>query len=326
MIFSASLISVCLVALPWLFVINMKNKLKHLILMDHGMCYINHVERALEHLPQHRGMANAFLNGDQSFQDKMHCMQKRIADDINAIEDCMIRHPLPTTLTSRWEQIKHNWSDLKQDLNNISPNESFERHTAVITDILSLISDSADDMRISAHPEQALQKIAQTAFNLLPTTIEVIGQSRGIGTGAAAKGNVATSVRIKLKFLHDRLSKTLATTQHTIEACLSANSAQFQLQPQALSSSVSNTQHFIDTISSNMLASEKPQVSADEYFAIGSKAFDSNIELFKTLSSTLGDDLSLRIPKLKKQLWLSIAISSLLSLCSVVVWQQYIVG
>ena len=89
MIFSASLMFVCLVALPWLLVIHMKNKLKHLVLMGHGMCYINHVERALEHLPQHRGMANAFLNGDQGFQKRRH-------GQASFIRNCVVWHDART--------------------------------------------------------------------------------------------------------------------------------------------------------------------------------------------------------------------------------------
>jgi len=324
MIFSTSLALLCLICIPWLIVINKKKSLSHLILMDHGMCYIAHVRKALEHLPQHRGMANAFLNGDQSFKEKMNTMQKIIAEDIVAIDECMTRHPLPITMTSRWQQIKNNWHSLKSDFNSISPNDSFERHTAMITDILSLISDSADDMRINAHPDNDLQKIATTTFNLLPTIIEVTGQARGIGTGAAAKGNVVTAVRIKLQFLHDRLTHTLATTQQTIENCLQGNNAQFDIKQQTTSNSFANTQLFLNSISQNMLVNEKPQISAEEYFSIGSKAFDSNIQLFDAISTALGEDLNHRIPRLKNKLRLSIIFSVIVLFSSLTIWQQLI--
>lgn len=326
MIFSSTLALLCLITIPWLIVINKKKWLNHMILMNHGMCYIAHVRKALEHLPQHRGMANAVLNGDQNFQTKMNDMQKNIAEDIVAIDECMTRHPLPLTLTSRWQQIKNNWHSLKSDLNSISANDSFERHTAMITDILSLISDCADDMRINAHPDNNLQKIATTTFNLLPTIIEVTGQARGIGTGAAAKGNVVTAVRIKLQFLHDRLTHTLATTRQTIENCLQGNNAQFDIKQQTTSNSFSNTQLFLNSISENMLASEKPQISAEEYFSIGSKAFDSNIQLFDAISTALGEDLNHRIPRLKNNLRVSVICSVIVLISSLIFWQQLIIS
>ena len=324
MTFSASLLLFCLVTLPWLFVINKKKWLDHMILMEHGMCYIAHVRAILEHLPQHRGMANAFLNGDQGFREKMNNMQEIIATDIQAIDDCMSRHPLPRTLTSRWDLIKSNWHNLKNSVNTISPNESFERHSAIVTDILSLISDSADDMRISAHPDNNLQQIAKTTFNLLPATIEVIGQARGIGTGAAAKGIVVTAVRIKLQFLHDRLTKTLSTTQQTINSCLQNAGAQFMVKQQSISNSFANTQNFLSTISENMLTTGPSKISAEEYFSSGSKAFDSNIQLFDAISLALGADLSERIPRQKANLRWMILGSATLLVASLIFWWQFI--
>lgn len=81
--------------------------------MQHGMVYIAHVRKMLEHLPLHRGMANAFLNGDHSFQEKMNSVQTNIANDITTIDECVCHYTLPVTLTSRWQQIKTIWHSLK---------------------------------------------------------------------------------------------------------------------------------------------------------------------------------------------------------------------
>ena len=326
MAFSSILALVCLAIIPWLVVFNKNKWLKHMILIEHGMSYISQVRKILEHLPQHRGMANAFLNGDHSFQEIMNTMQTNISDDINAIDKCMSNQSLPLTLTTRWQQIKNNWHSLKSELNSISANDSFERHTAVIADILTLISDCADDMRINAYPDNDLQQIAKNSFNLLPTIIEIIGQSRGIGAGAAAKGNVVTAARIKLQFLHDRLTKTLATSQQCIETGLQRCNTQFQINQQTVSNSSSNTKIFLEAISENMLSTVKPQISANEYFSIGSKAFDSNIQLFDAINTALREDLKHRIPSLKNRLRLSIIFSVIILISSLTIWQQFILN
>jgi len=324
MAFSSTLALLCLAIIPWLVVFNKNKWLKHITMMEHGMSYISQVRKMLEHLPQHRGMANAFLNGDQSFQEKMNTMQANITNDINTIDKCMTNQSLPLTLTSRWKQIKNNWNSLKNDLNSISANDSFERHTVIITDILTLTSDCADDTRINAYPDNNLQQIAKTTFNLLPTIIEIIGQSRGIGAGAAAKGSVITAARIKLQFLHDRLTKTLATSQHSIETGLQRSNVQFQINQQIISNSISHTNMFLEAIYENMLATAKPQISANDYFAIGSKAFDSNIQLFDAISTALEEDLKHRIPNHKNKLRLSIIFSVIVLFSSLTIWQQLI--
>ncbi len=326
MAFSTTLALFCLILLPWFAVFNKSKHLKHLTMMQHGISYISQVRKILEHLPQHRGMANALLNGDQSFQKKIDTMQRHIADDINTIDTCTANQNTPLTLTTRWQQVKNNWHNLKNDIGSISANDSFERHTTIITDILILISDCADDMHINNHPDSELQKLANTNFNLLPTMIEITGQARGIGAGAAAKGVVITATRIKLQFLHDKLGNTLATTRQVIENGLHANSAQSHINQQAASNSFADTQLFLNSINENLLANQKSKISAAEYFSEGSQAFDSNIKLFDAITAALSEDLKHRIPQQKNKLYLSVATGIILFIFSSIIWQQFILN
>lgn len=324
MIFSVTLILVLIIATLCLWVMQKRQAVEHMLLMEHGLCYLRQVCKILEHLPQHRGMASAFLNGDQGFKAKMLAMQGHIGADIEAIDQCMLGHPLPRTLTLRWEKIKRSWSSLQEEVSNISPNDSFERHTALITEVLNLISDCADDMRISAHPDPDLQNMARTTFNLLPTMIEVTGQARGIGTGAAAQGKVLTPVRIKLQFLHHRLSDTLTVSRQSIDACLNSAAMDSRIESGTISQGFSDTQAFLDTIAQNMLSTGTTQISAEEYFARGSRAFDSNIRLFNAIGKVLDSDLQQRIPRLKSGLKWSGGATTILAMLLLLAWMQLI--
>ncbi len=216
MTLTVSLLIVVLITTAWLVAYRQYRRLFHFQLMSHGMSFIHHVRRALGHLPQHRGMANAFLNGDQDFREKMTQMQSEIDHDIDAINDCMTRHPLTPVLLTRWDKIQNGWATLKNEVKTISPTDSFERHSVLISEILYIVSDTSDEMRVSEHPDDEKKRIARTTFELLPTIIETIGQARGIGTGAAAKGTLITAVRIKLEFLLGRLDDSLQSAHATI--------------------------------------------------------------------------------------------------------------
>lgn len=167
-----SLLITILIATTWLVAIRQRRRLSHFQLMSHGMCYIHHVRKALGHLPQHRGMANAFLNGDQDFLEKMTKMQTEIGHDINAINDCMTRHPLTPVLLTRWDNIQNGWSTLKNELRTISPTDSFERHSVLIGEILYMVSDTSDEMRISEHPDDAKKESPTLHLSYYPPSLK----------------------------------------------------------------------------------------------------------------------------------------------------------
>lgn len=43
-----------------------------------GLLYIKNVRPLLTHIPQHRGMTNAFLNGDSSLENKILAKRKKL--------------------------------------------------------------------------------------------------------------------------------------------------------------------------------------------------------------------------------------------------------
>lgn len=308
MILASALLVAVLIMGAGLFCLRGHQRLDHYRQMADGTRYISHIEKVLEHLPQHRGMANTYLNGDQSFLEKMKGMQRTLEQDINAIDQFHTQHGAHTDILSRWQNIKHGWSSLKQEFQSLNAGESFERHSALIGEVIYLISDAADSMQLTNHPEPSLRKIIQTSFNLLPPIIENIGQARGIGSGAAAKGTLLTTMRIKLEFLHQRLGSNSSSTYSTIERCLQQNSLG-QISRDNIARTQSQTGDFLKTISTRLMG-EKITISAADYFSEGTTAFNSNLALLNTITTTLEQQINEMIPRLKSRLVWSITMAT----------------
>lgn len=315
MMLSSALLAAVFIMGAGLFCLRCHQRLDHYQQMANGTRYISHIEKVLEHLPQHRGMANTYLNGDQSFLEKMKGMQQTLEQDINTIDQYHAQHDGHADILNRWQSIKHGWSSLKQEFQSLSAGESFERHSALIGEVLYLISDAADSMQLNNHPEPSLRKIIQTSFNLLPPIIENIGQARGIGSGAAAKGTLLTTIRIKLEFLHQRLGSNSNSTYSTIERCLQQNSlsqiSREGLPHEGFGHNITRTQSqtgdFLKTISTHLLG-KKITISAADYFSEGTAAFNGNLSLLNTITATLEQQITEMIPRLKSHLVWSITI------------------
>ncbi len=75
-----------------------------------GIEYNNGIRKLLEHLQQHRGMANANLNGDTSFKELLLEKQTEIEQDIRNVDRLDQRLGGRLKTTDKWNSIKDKWT------------------------------------------------------------------------------------------------------------------------------------------------------------------------------------------------------------------------
>lgn len=284
-----------------------QQRLDHYRQMASGLGYISQLEKVLELLPQHRGMANTYLSGDQGFLEKMRAVQHSLEQQLGSIDQLHAQSALHPELLTRWQVIRDGWSRLKGEFQTLNAATSFERHSALIGELLYLISDAAGRMRLTRHPEPRLREMIQTSFNLLPPMIENIGQARGIGSGAAAKGTLLTTIRIKLEFLHERLGSHSASAYATLEGGLQQGPLG-QIGRERIAATRHQTRHFLETITRHLLG-ERITISSSDYFSEGSSAFNSNLVLLGEITASLDQQVNGMIPALKSRLRWSITLA-----------------
>jgi hypothetical protein len=156
-----------------------------------GIKYNPPLKALLEDVQRHRGMVNGYLKGDTSFKEKIFLNESQIEDDIRAID--AIDRQLGVTLqtTEQWRALKKNWQTLKGTALGIRDQESFEAHTALINEILSLMAHVADTSNLILDPVLDSYYLMDALVNKLPYIIDTTGQVRGLGTGVAAQQRIS---------------------------------------------------------------------------------------------------------------------------------------
>ncbi len=266
-----------------------------------GVEYIGAVRRLLEHVPQHRGLAFAYLNGDKNFRQKVIDKGKQVKADFIALEAQEQR--LGGVLASRqkFTALKNTWEQLGAQVMDMSAEESFRRHSELVESIIGLVTHVADTSGLILDPELDSFYLMDTVVNILPTLTNDMGQARGIGAGVAAKSEMSAEQSMRLAVLEDRVR----TGNHRLKSALAVAveenpdiGVRLRGQDQV---AVESGEAFLHQLDSEILQADVINVSAETVFAVGSKAISAGFELYDRVLPALDDLLLSRVEEKKSE-------------------------
>lgn len=264
------------------FALNKKFRGADLALRREGIQANRQIKQVLADLQQHRGMVNAFLNGDASFKQRIEKKQGEITRDITALDTPRGQHLMTAR---RWESIKSDWHQLRGEALSLTQEASFRRHSALIRAVLYSMGDVAERSQfVGAHA--APPGLVNALWSDLPAVAEGLGQARGLGSGVAAKGYCSGVARIKLRFLEERIRETMEWVSRDLAGVGMA---------QALSASIAQSweethkivREFLSLLEEKLLKTDRPAIDAEHYFSAATQALDVVFRVFDQASDAL---------------------------------------
>lgn len=226
------------------------------------------LKELLSQIQNHRGLVSVLLNGDTRKRSEITDKQ----DEITRSFQYLARHHNPTLLTpTRMQRICDYWQDIVEQLTSLTAEQSFDRHSALIRQVLFQIGDTADNGQLQELPEIAQPLV--TLWANLPAAAETIGQARAVGAGVAAAGHCDSVARIKLRYLHQRVAAALDT---------------LAAQPESAASTCpGKVEHLLNELEQHLLLPAKPTISAAHYFQLASEALNAVYGLFEQANARL---------------------------------------
>tara|TARA_R110002050_G_scaffold9504_2_gene33451 strand:+ start:27237 stop:29249 length:2013 start_codon:yes stop_codon:yes gene_type:complete len=260
-----------------------------------GLEYIKTVRQLYQHIPQHRGITNAYLNGASDFKSKIMQQRQVIIADIAAID--VIDNQLGDEFGTheRWSEIKQAWQQLESQENNISAKRIFEQHTQLVARIYELFEHVSNQSGLVLDPALNTSFIMDTIVYRLPDITEKLGQSRGLGAGIAASGISTGEQRIKLGTLLADIESNARAIDYGMQIALKENpSLVNELRP-LLDVAQSTTNDFINKVTSELLMTEFINSESSVIFATGTEAIKANYQVYDTLVPVLDALFQVRI-------------------------------
>ena len=271
-----------------------------------GVRYIAALRPLLEHLPQHRGMTNAYLRGDKAFRDKLLARRKAIAADFAALEalDGELAAALKTE--GRVQALRDDWRALEQRAFDMPAAEAFRAHSDLIGRLIGLIAHVADTSNLILDPELDSYYLMDLVVNRLPTLTDAMGQARGLGAGVAAQGIMDGRTGMRLAVLAARVEEGEQAMKNGLDVAIRANAAiagQLQGRDQA---ALDTAKAFLELVQKDLIETDDIQVSAEQIFSAGTEAIGAAFGLFDTVLPSLDGILAGRLEALTRQRTVSI--------------------
>lgn len=230
-------------------------------------------------IQQHRGMSTALLAGDHSFERRLFNKRAEITPllqqlQLTATEENANAYPCFTPNdVALW---RHRWDTLLLELTHHSIEKSIAVHGSLIASLLNWL-DALGEARIELPMGNALPAGAVRNYaHRLPQLTECLGQARATGSGVAARGSCSAVARVRLMFLVSR-AETLVDQACGVD---SGGTAAAQ-KVRALAS----------LIRSQMLASQRVEVTAEHYYSEATHAIDAVFEWIRHTGQHISQQL-----------------------------------
>ena len=276
-----------------------------------GIQYNFPLRNLLEDVQKHRGMVNGYLNNDASFKDKIPSIQSEIESDIREVDAVDRQLGVKLKTTEKWVALKQKWQTLKGNALRMSPQESFDEHTALIADILSLIFHVGDTSNLILDPVLDSYYLMDAVVTKIPSISENMGQIRGLGTGAIAQKKLTPDEKAKIAILLGWIEAPKKSLRRGLQVSKDKNPVIKQKIEVYAKESFQSTDIFLDLVEKKIINSQTIDIQSSDYFAAGTKAIEEQFRLYDAVSPVLDRLLQERIDGFSRKKYLILAFSLL---------------
>lgn len=264
----------------------------------YGVEYLVSLEKFLEHLPQHRVFVDTYLRGNRTFKDKISRKASEMDDAMVQVDAMNQKYGERLAASEKWNAVKQEWNRFKGESLNLSAKESFDRHTKIIEDVITLTTHVGNTSNLILDPDIDSYYLMDTIVLKIPAIIDEVGQEYVLGTGIATRNTITADEKIELLLRDGKFKVLLQGLSTGIAAAVTENGSLRPIQTTA-NQAQETLDQFLQTLENKIQSTEGLNLNASEYLAAGLSANSMFFELHSKSAQALTELLNLRINNTK---------------------------
>ncbi len=273
-----------------------------------GIEFIQPVNKAVQHLQQHRGLSSGLLSGSQELAPKREAKQKDVEAAIATVGQA-----LPPALRDgeAWKAITAAWKDIADKGLTLAAPDNTAAHTQLIDQVLAFMVTLADTYELTLNPALDSYYLMEAAVLKQPVVLERMGRLRALGSGVLAKKSIDEQRKIAVSI---QLSDLLGAQR----ALMASFDKIAQAQPKLGDALRDNSKQFTEAgnrmlvvINGDILTGAATMAPA-AYFDLATEAIDTGYSLFYDhLVPALRNSVTQRLAADQRDMAITIAIALL---------------
>ncbi|MEJ5370062.1 MAG: HAMP domain-containing methyl-accepting chemotaxis protein, partial [Bryobacteraceae bacterium] len=252
-----------------------------------GLAYIRALRQLLERVPHHRAATNALLNGDASVAPILASTQAQIAEAVEKVEEVEARMGRRLGTTQSWEAVRAAWNDVRDNHAKLSPQDSFQRHTQLVAQIIQHIRLVGDKTGLTTDPELDSYYLVDSVLQQIPWTVEYLGQLATYGSGVAARQSMTAEEEAQIRFLVRQASASLESLQRDYRAAFGYNDALREKLDETLATALNAAGYLRNLTQKELLERGAIQVQPVQYIENGASAVQKLFALHDETAASL---------------------------------------
>jgi PAS domain S-box-containing protein/diguanylate cyclase (GGDEF)-like protein len=248
-----------------------------------GITYIKNMQKLIQDIQLHRGMINAYLNGDKDFKDKIIDNENTIDKNINKLINLDKKNLNILNQENNFINALSNLIVIK--LENISTKDKksdiFNSHCKIIANIIETIHYLSKVTKFSTSSDLKVNYIAHLLEEKLLLLQENTGQIRGLAVGVFSKNETSDKLKSKI-FSSYTLIKSLEKNLLDNKVLTNIDNY-FQIQ-KATVLVTHKLDEMLNIIYKNIIISDKPSYDNQTFFLKATDAINEQIHMYNLLA------------------------------------------
>ncbi len=269
----------------------------------------------LQTVQQHRGMSSLVLSGENEVIPSWDAKRKEIDQAVESIDAVNKRFP-ELNLSNNWYTVKGQWQKLKTDVAELSPQESFHRHTALAESITRFVSLIADNSNITYDPTVEGYEIGQIALVNMPMSTEFLGRMRAWGAVLLGQKKASGDERARMDIYAGLAQQEFEKLNLTLDKIYAVNpelKSVFKASRQEMESKVKEA---LKLVNEQIVNSKKFDYPSQQYVATITSAIDAQFAFICVVDEQLQISLNAQANRLAtKKYTILIIVVLLFALC-----------
>ncbi|MGH8227943.1 MAG: methyl-accepting chemotaxis protein [Steroidobacteraceae bacterium] len=228
-----------------------------------GAQYLQSLGSALAMVTNHRSRSTAYLNGDTSRKAAMFTAEANVDKQLQSVDGLDAEYGERFKSTAEWQAVKSDWSEVKADLLNSTPDANLKRHDKLIAGIEALVTTVSMNSGLSLDPDTVTATLIDGATQRVSNALVAMSRLNEHAIGAAVKGYLGGDDRIAIQIYGTQVTSDLTTLQSELQ--WASADAKATLAP-ALQSVNREFSSFVDTVNTRIVNAQKMNIAASAVF------------------------------------------------------------